>query len=97
MTVSKAGNNIYSFPRRVPLPEVYSVSENSHVAYANETERPSVEVTLVRGGVEVDEVVVSFGPVMGGLLSFERSGVGAAISDAGFGDNIHDPTQRTGS
>ena len=54
-----------NFPRRVPLPEVYSsISENSHVAYTNETERPSVEVTLVSGGVEVDGVVVPFDPVI---------------------------------
>ena len=64
MTARKAGN-IYNFPRRVPLPEVYSsISENSHVAYTNETERPSVEVTLVSGGVEVDGVVVPFDPVI---------------------------------
>ena len=36
------------------------MSENSHVAYTNEIERPSVEVTLVSGGVEVDGVVVPF-------------------------------------
>jgi hypothetical protein len=32
--------------RRVPLAEGYSlISENLHIAYANETERSSVEVT----------------------------------------------------
>jgi hypothetical protein len=66
VTVRKAGN-IYNFPRRVLLPLVYSsISENSHVAYTDETEQPSVEVTLVHGGVEVDGVVVPFGPVIWG-------------------------------
>jgi hypothetical protein len=45
--------------RRVPLAEGYSlISENLHIAYANETEQLSVEVTPVPSGVEVDGIVV---------------------------------------
>ena len=70
MTVRKVGI-IYNFPRRVPLPEVYSsISENSHVVYTNETQRPSVEVTLVRGGVEVDGIVAPPARLFGGLAEF---------------------------
>ena len=40
LTVHEAGN-ISNFLERVPLPEVCSsISENSHIAYTNETERP---------------------------------------------------------
>lgn len=43
----------------MPLPEVYSlVSENSCIAHTKETERSRVEVMPVRGGVEIDVVVV---------------------------------------
>ena len=64
VTVRKAGN-ISNFPRRVPLPEVYSsIPENSHITYTNETEGPSVEVMLACGGVEVDGVVVLSDPVI---------------------------------
>jgi hypothetical protein len=64
VTVRKAGN-ISKFPRRVPLPEVYSsISENSCVAHINETERTHVEVTLTCGGVQVDVAVVLSDPVI---------------------------------
>ena len=32
-----------------------------------------------------------------GWLIIEQNGLSAATPDARFGDNIHDPTQRTGS
>jgi hypothetical protein len=64
VTVRKAGN-ISKFPRRVPLPEVYSsISENSCVTYINETERTHIEVTLTCGGVQVGVAVVLSNPVI---------------------------------
>ena len=49
-------------------------------------------------GPEAGEVAVLSGPhdLVGGL-SFERNGPSVMIPDARFGDNIRDPTQRTGS
>jgi hypothetical protein len=50
--------------RRVPLAEGYSlISENLHIAYANETEQSSVEVTPAPSGVEVDGIIVLPDPV----------------------------------
>ena len=51
--------------RRVPLAEGYSlISENLHIAYANETEQLSVEVTPAPSGVQVDGIVVLPDPVI---------------------------------
>jgi hypothetical protein len=62
VTVRKAGNT-YNFPRRVPLPEVYSsICENSCVAYINET--TNARLTLTCGGVQVDVAVVLSDPVI---------------------------------
>ena len=50
------------------------------------------------GGVEVGGVAVLPVPGnLGGWPSFERKGPRRRIPDARFGDNIHTPTQRSGS
>jgi hypothetical protein len=51
--------------RRVPLAEGYPlISENLHIAYANETEQLSVKVTPPPSEVEVDGIVVLPNPVI---------------------------------
>jgi hypothetical protein len=83
----------------VPLAEFYcSIYEDSHVAYVRETGASSIEAAPVGGGVEVGGIAVLPVPYSSeGWLAFERNGRGAAIPDMRFGDNIHVPTQRTGS
>ena len=69
-----------------------------HPAYVDKTEISDIEVAPVLGGVEVDWITVL--PVPGNLgsqLVSERNGCCVAIPDARFGDNIHDPIQRSQS
>lgn len=61
------------------------VLENLQIVYTDGTGESSFKVALVRGsgGVEADKIVV-------------LSGGSAAIPGARFGDNIHNPMQRSG-
>ena len=62
MTVHKT-RYMYIHHSRVPLPEIYSsLSEAFRIAYAAETEVPSVEAVLALGGVEVCWIAVLPGP-----------------------------------
>ena len=82
---------------RIPLPEIYSLSEAFRIAYADETGAPGVAVVPALGGVEVGWIAVPLGP--GNLVSwlvFERISRCAAIPDTRFGNNIHDPMQWLG-
>ena len=66
--------------------------------YTDGTGKQSIEVTPVRSRVEVDRFAIL--PVPGdleGFWGFERNGRSAVIPDAQFGNNIHTPTQRSGS
>ena len=58
----------------------------------------SVEAMLLVSGPEVGGVAVfPDAHNSGSWPVFERNNVSGAIPDARFRDNIHDPTQRTGS
>ena len=85
--------------RRVSLAEIYySISENFHIVYTNKTGESSVGVIPACGGVEVGGVATLPAPrSLEGWLGFERNGRGAVTPVAQFGDNIHAPTQRSGS
>jgi hypothetical protein len=98
VTVHKT-RDIHIRRRRVPLAEFYySIYENSHIAYINETGEPSIEAAPGCGGVEVGGIAILPVPRSSeGSLGLERNGQGAAIPDMRFGDHIHVPTQRTGS
>ena len=68
------------------------------MVHTNKIEWLRVKGTLVRYWIEVDGVVVPPGPGNSeGWPTFERNGRSAKILDARSGDNVHDPTQRTGS
>ena len=75
---------------RVLLPEIYSeISGTFLVAYADETEVPGVGVVSALCGVEEDRVPL--------LPGFGLAVVLPSQMDARLGDNIHAPTQRSGS
>ena len=91
--------NIYIRRRRVPLSEVYSsISENFHLAYTSGIEQSCVEV---RASVWYSWSRWDSSPSrprnLEGWPVFERNCLGAAAPDARFGDNIHDPTERSES
>jgi hypothetical protein len=98
MTVHKT-RDIYIRRRRVPLAEFYfSIYENFHIAYINETGESSIEAAPACGEVEVGGIAVLPVPCSSeGWLGFKRNGQGVVISGTWFGDNIYVPTQRTGS
>ena len=79
--------------------EIYfTIFENFRIVYSNEAARSRVEAMLTHAGVEVD--AISPLPAIGNSgnrPSVERNGRSAAIPDARFGDDIHGPTQRSGS
>jgi hypothetical protein len=62
--------------RRVLLAEFYwSIYENFHIAYINETREPGVEAAPGCGGVEVGGIAVLLAPRSSeGWLGFERNG-----------------------
>jgi len=98
VTIHKT-RDIYIRHSRVPLPEIYSsLSEAFHKAYADETEVPGVEAVSALRGVEVCWIAVLPDPGnLGSWLGFKRNSRGAAAPDARIGDNIHGPTQQSGS
>ena len=66
--------------------------------YAGKTEISDFEVAPALGGVEVGWIAVLPVPRnLGSYLVSERNGCCVAILDARFGDNIHDPMQRSES
>ena len=98
MTIHKT-RDIYIRHSRVPLPETYSpLSEVFYKGYADETGVPGVEAVSALGGVEVCWIAVLPDPGnSGSWLGFEQNSRGAATPDAQFGDDIHGPTEQSGS
>jgi hypothetical protein len=85
--------------RRVaPAEDCSSIPENSHIAYTDEAERSNVEVTPVRGGVEVGGIAVLSDPEIwrADQVLSDTTLAGAATPGARSGDDVHGPTQRTG-
>jgi len=72
--------------------DLLPVSGDFRLAYPNEIEKPSVEVTLAPAGVELGKVAVlpsSCNPDERRV--FERNGCSTVTPDVRFGDNIPGP------
>ena len=69
-----------------------------HVGCAYKAQGPVIETTQALSGAGVAKVVALPGPcILEGWLTFERNDRSIVVPYLWLGDNIHDPTQRTGS